>query len=160
MHYITKVDSETGLKFMALKAKISQVNKASIKCAKEFNTEVICSNRWAIAGGIEGLYLINGTDDKRLRLDKKFNHDNIFVPNLKNKGGKEIKKAWSELPIVSKEELNSIVNYNERHFSSIGYNFNNKEYVAFDVEEKWKIKVPNDCEEITTTKYKEMFKVK
>lgn len=163
MKYICRRDSETGKKFLELRDRIKLVSEEADKEAKKFGTDEYYSHRWAIEGGIEAIVLNNGTlpdgtIPEGLRQSKDFNSDNVFVPNLKTKKGKEIKKRWDSLPNVSKIELNIIVNHKETMFSNVGYNFNNEEYVGFIVGEKWNVKVPEDCEEITVTKWNELFK--
>lgn len=164
MRYITPIKSETGKKFHELKNKIKEVQKAADKEALIFGTDNYYEFRWAICGGIEAIILQNGTLPdgtlpQGLRLTKDYTEKNAYVPNLRTKEGKEIKKRWESLPNVTKDELNSIVNHKEKVFSNIGYNFNSDEFVGFIVDEKWNVKVPDDCEEITTTRWNELFKI-
>lgn len=158
MYYITKKDSDTGKKFAEVYAKIEKASDETRALAKELGAKKFCTARWEVSGGLEAVILPSGTDNKALRLNKKFGFDNAYVPNLKTKEGRELKEKIANLFTVSKNELNDVVGYDDGYFSNIGYNIKNPDYYAFMIKEEWKLKMPSDCEEITTTKFNEMFK--
>lgn len=158
MYYITKKDSETGKKLQEVINKIKEANSAAKEAAKGLGAnEEIIRDGWFLAGGIKGVVLPNGTNNPALRLDTKSINRDVYVPNLKRKEGKELKVRLSKLPVVDKSELNEVVGF-DNPFSNIGYNYGNDDYFAFSILEDWNINMPDDCEEITTNRYKEMFK--
>lgn len=157
MYYITKKDSETGVKFTSLLAKIKEAKDAAMKEAESFGAKQWLNIPWYIQGGISGIILPNGTDNNALRLDKRSKHENVYTPNQRSNAGKILYNKWHELPKVSRKELNSIINI-DAWPSHIGYNIGNEVYYAFKVNSEWDVSnIPADCEEITTTRYKELF---
>ncbi len=82
------------------------------------------------------------------------------MPKLNSKVGKEIKKRFKEMPVISIDELNQCIGFNGAPFKTIGFAQKNKEYFGFIIDKDWKIKVPKDCEEVTETKYNSLFKIK
>ena len=82
------------------------------------------------------------------------------MPKLNCKKGKDIQKEIDSLPIVDIDELNNIVNYDSGGWKNthIGFNGTNEKYFGFIILDKWDIKMPIDCTEITASEYKKLFK--
>ena len=49
------------------------------------------------------------------------------------------------------------VNYEQNFMEHIGYAFTNNDYYGFIVDSTWKFTAPTDCEEVTFSKYNELF---
>lgn len=158
MYYITKKDSDTGKKFMDIVDKIKEASNAAKEEAIRLGAEKFTTDSWHLAGGLTGIILPNRPDNKDLILRKSVKVKNLYVPNRKSKSGRELETKWQQLPVVGKNELNNIINHDDP-FSNIGFNYNHPEYIAFSIMEEWNVTTPDDCEEVTTTKYKEMFNV-
>lgn len=159
MYYITKKDSETGKKFQELLDTMRQYRQHAFKIAERFGTTKIVRPGFSIDGGVFAVVEPTIIDDKLIRPLKKFKVKNSYVPNTRTKKGKELQKELDELPVVMTHDLNAVIGWDEA-FSNIGYDYNNPEYFAFSVKESWNIKMPEDCTEITTAQYKEMFNPK
>lgn len=157
MYYITKRDSETGKKFQVLLDEMKNVRAKAFDVAKRFGTEKIVPESFCIAGGIYAFVEPAIIDKKVLVLAKKSPYPNTYTPNGRTKEGKELLKELRALPTIEYKKLNAIVNYKD-NWSNIGYNLNNDEYFGFTIKEEWQVNVPYDCEEVTTTRYRELFK--
>ena len=154
MKYITKRDSETGKKFAEYEAKRQEAFKASRNLvfteigASEFREASSFST-----GGISAL--IFGSDfeiPKHFKETKK----GEYMPRVSTKEGRELQKKIEALPTVSNYDLNMCIGFKDKGFRTIGYDPRHKEYFIFSVLEKWNLKIPDDCEEITVTRYKEL----
>ena len=82
-----------------------------------------------------------------------------YMPRLNIKQGKAIQADFDQAVTISKSELNACIGWNEGFSKHIGFCKANDEYFGFTIEEDWTdIVIPSDCTEITTSKYKELFK--
>ena len=81
------------------------------------------------------------------------------MPRLNTKQGKAIQADFDQAVTISKAELNACIGWKEGFSEHIGFCKNNNEYFGFTIEkDRTDIVIPNDCIEITTSKYKELFK--
>ena len=154
MHFITKKKSETGKKFQ----KIAEVAIASLKAekalAKEFGFESWRGAYWHVYGGFSALiFKVNPNE----RIYRKVN-GNEWMPRMTTKEGKAIQAKLDSTPRVSINELNQCIGFDGAPFKTIGFAQNNDNFFGFIVDEKWKVKIPKDCEEVTTSRYNELFK--
>jgi hypothetical protein len=156
--YITKKDSETGVKFQELEQKMNQVRKEQEKLSDELGFSKWRDDPWAFAGGFSSLLFDKKPNDKLYR--KKVIFPNEFVPRRNSKEGKLISEKLKACPKVEKGEANACVNFDGHPFKSIGFAFDHDEYFGFQVDSSWNFTPPADCEEITPTKYKELFYAK
>ena len=157
MKFKTLKTSETGKKFAVVDKNISLAIKATRKLAKEQNFKQWRGNRWGLAGGIYSV-LFEETPD--LSVWKKI-APNEYSTKRSTKKGKEMWALLNELPVVFRHELNSCINldgFNFYGFNTIGFARGHKLYYGFEVGDEWAAKIPNDCEEITTTEYNKLFK--
>jgi hypothetical protein len=156
--YITKKDSETGVKFQELEQKMNQVRKEQEKLSDELGFSKWRDDPWAFAGGFSSLLFDKKPNDKLYRKNVIF--PNEFVPRRNSKEGKLISEKLKACPKVEKGEANACVNFDGHPFKSIGFAFDHAEYFGFQVDSSWNFTPPADCEEITPTKYSELFYAK
>lgn len=154
MHFITKKTSETGKKFQVISEKADAVLKADKAVAKEIGFEQWRGGYWLVWGGFSSLIFKEKPDEK---VFKKVN-GNEWMPRLNTKAGKEIQAKLDATPRVTIDELNQCIGFDGAPFKTIGFAQNNKDYFGFIVDEKWEVKIPKDCEEVTVSKYNEIFK--
>lgn len=156
MYYITKVTSETGKKFKVFSEKLQKVHDAQRKLAKAIGFEYWRGCYWLAAGGFSSLIFKSPPDPK---IYKKVNGTE-WMPKMSSKEGKAIQAKLDSAPTVEIKELNNCIGFNGAPFKKIGFNNDNKGYFGFVVREEWNVKVPEDCEEVTTSKFNSLFKTK
>lgn len=153
MYYITKKTSETGKKFQVIDEKINKVTEMDVKISKQIGFTRWRGDYWSVYGGFSSLIFDEAPDKKIYKnLGAK-----EWMPKLNNKAGKAVQAILNSGLKLSKNELNQCVGFNGAPFKTIGFARNNDKYFGFVVDEKWNIEVPSDCEEITYTKYRELF---
>jgi len=153
MYFITKKTSETGKKFQVISEKSDEVFKADKALAKEIGFHQWRPGYWLVYGGFSSLIFKNTPDEK---VFKKVN-GNEWMPKKNTKVGKEIQAKLDATPRVTIDELNQCIGFNGSPFKTIGFAQNNKEYFGFIISEKWDVKIPSDCEEVTCSIYRELF---
>lgn len=151
MYYITDKHSVTGQKIQAIESEVKKCNERAADLAKELGASKWRPMSFSVAGGISALVLENPD----MKIWKKVkNTTNMYTPRANTKAGKKIQTQMSALPTVSREQLNQVIGWDEG-WSVIGVNFNPKgNKYGIDILEKWKIKMPEDCIEVTSTEYK------
>ena len=154
MYFITKRDSETGLKFSEIDERRKQIDLMADNLQAELKADSYCTSSSYVFGGLVSFIFKKEPDLKIWKYSKK---DKDYSPRITIKAGKEIKHKMSCIPVVKRNELNKCIGFSNV-MKLIGFNWSNREYFAFIVREEWNIAIPKDCEEITTTKYCELFK--
>ena len=157
MYFKTERNSETGKKFQEFADKKKLALNAQVVFAEKYGIKQWRDKGWYVGGQF---YSVIFKDD--VEVDLKVWKEvkglpNEYMPRLNSKKGKEIQKEIDEMPLVSKAELNSCIGWDEDFSKSIGY-ARSKEYFGFEVDEKWEVKIPKDCIEVTTTEYKKLFR--
>ena len=152
MKYKTLKSSETGKKFSLIYEKSCKAHDETVALSEELNFETCRIGYWCAYGGISCV-MFEETPDKNIWKSEK----DGYTPKLNNKVGKEIAEKFNQITSVSYDELNQCIGYDGAPWKHIGVNFNNKLWVGFETDEKWKVKVPKDCEEITITEYNQLF---
>lgn len=155
MYFITKKTSATGKKFKAIDLRMDEISKQNKKIAKEIGFDSWRKGYWTAFGGFSSLIFKKEPDMKIY----KRNNGSEWMPRLNCKEGKEIQDKLNSGNTVERNELNMCIGFDGAPFSTIGFARNNKTYYGFSIDEKWKIKVPKDCKEITVTKYNSLFKI-
>ena len=152
MYFITKKDSVTGKKFAAISEKRKQCHKAQKELALRYGFNQWWQAYGVVFGGISGCLFDKEPDTKIWKYVKYLKG---WMPKIGTSEGKKIMKEFNNLPHIANEELNACIGWDE-DCSTIGYAKNKSLYgfVGFD---DWKIDVPDDCEEVTISKYKELF---
>ena len=157
--YITKKDSDTGVKFQELEQKMNQVRIEQEKLSNELGFSKWRDDPWTYAGGFSSLVFEGkAPDEKVYKRTKHFPKE--FMPKRNSKEGKLISEKLKACLTVEKGEANACVNFDGHPFKSIGFAFNHAEYFGFQVDSSWSFTPPADCEEVTPTKYNELFKTK
>ena len=151
MYYITDKHSLTGKKIQAIENEVKKCNQKSADLAKELGADQWRPMPFPVAGGISALVLENPD----MKIWKKVKDTpNMYTPRANTKEGKKIQLQMKELPTVSREQLNQVVGWDEG-WSVIGVNFNTEgRKYGIDILEKWEIKMPDDCIEVTSSEYK------
>lgn len=157
MYYITTKTGTTGKKFASISKKMNECLVAQIKLSKKLGFKTWRDAYWVVSGGLSAVIFQNPEKvDKKVWKNVNDSKDE-WMPRLNTKEGKEIQLLMSELPVTELGALNKCIDFND-NWKAIGFDARNKKYFCFMTEEKWNLKVPKDCTEITTTKYKQLFK--
>jgi len=156
MKFITRRTSETGQKFVAIEERGKEAHRAICKLSDQIGFTEWRTGFWCAFGGISAVLF-----PKDFVVDEKTwknvnNSKDEWMPRLSTKEGKRIMALFDDLPKVMNSELNDCIDF-FTHFRSIGFSGNNDEFIGFSVKEEWKVQIPEDCEEVTVSKYKELF---
>ena len=139
MYFITKKESETGKKFQKIKDKFKVCLEDQKALADKYGFISWRRASWEV--------VVKGKTE--------------YSPRLNTKEGKVLQAEFKQATVITKAELNACIGWNESFLKSIGLDWNNDEYFCFFIEEDWTdVPIPADCTEITTSKYKELFKRK
>ena len=152
MYFITEKKSKTGKSFQTISDKKDDVFKKQKQVAKEIGFHQWRGGYWTVWGGFSCLMFKDKPNEK---VYKK--QEDGWMPKLNSKEGKEIQAKLDTCPKVEIDELNKCIGFDGAPFKTIGFGWNNKKYFGFSVEQNWKVKIPKDCKEITTTEYKKLF---
>lgn len=154
MYFITKKDSETGKKFQKIVDKFDICFEKQKELAEKYGFTSWRGERWVIAGGISSVVFPKDTTIDA-KLWKQVKGKDEYMPRMNTKQGKAVQADFDLAVTVSKSELNACIGWDEA-FSNIGFDENDK-YFGFCVSEDCGVIIPKDCEEITTTAYRELF---
>ena len=157
MHFITEKNSETGKNFQKIADKLDVCFENQKALAEKYGFTSWRGAYWVVAGGISSVMFPKGTtiDIKVWKEVKK----GEYMPRLNTKQGKAIQADLEQAITISKAELNACIGWDEGFSKHIGFCKANNEYFGFTIDDDWTdIIIPNDCTEITATKYRELFK--
>lgn len=157
MKYITKRSSETGKKFEELEKRKNEVWGKIKQLGEELGFQNFCSSS-LFSLNIAAVKFDHQPDLKTFK-KSSISRENMYEPRLSTKAGKEIAKKFKDCGSISQREINACIGY-KNLFRTIGYDFSNKEFIGFEVKENWKVKVPEDCTEVTVTDYNNLFNKK
>lgn len=154
MYFITEKTTETGKRFelMYENAKIALDTQKQI--ANELGFKQWRSEFGCFSGGFSSVFFDKKPKSKAWTKWKDSNNE--YKLNLATKEGKGIRDRFKLLPKVTNEELNNCIGFKANFLEVIG-NAVNDQYYGFEVGRNWKWERPNDCTEITETKYCELF---
>lgn len=156
MYYKTLRTSETGLKIQSVVDEIGVCLQAQKEIAAKIGFNAWRGRQLYLAGGFYSL-LFDKTPD--LGIYKEVVKGE-YMPKLNTKKGKEIKALLDSCPAIHNQELTKAIGYTEPYIGRPGLSQGNKEYFGFTVPANWDNYIPPvDCEEITSTNYKQLFKV-
>lgn len=154
MYFITNKNSETGKKFQ----EVMEQNEIAFNAQKEMSIKYgFHSWRGSYKSVWGGIGSCEFKETPNSKIWGKGMVDGEFYPKKNSKIGKAICDEFEKLPFVSNSKLNSCVGF-KSVFSCIGFNGKNDEFFGFILREKWNVTVPEDCEEVTSKKYHEIFK--
>ena len=157
MYFITEKNSETGKNFQKIANKLDVCFENQKALAEKYGFTSWRGAYWVVAGGISSVMFPKGTtiDIKVWKEVKK----GEYMPRLNTKQGKAIQADLEQAITISKAELNACIGWDEGFSKHIGFCKANNEYFGFTIDDDWTdIIIPNDCTEITATKYRELFK--
>ena len=157
MYFITKRTSKTGKKFQKLSDKFNVCFENQKALADKYGFTYWREALWKVAGGISSVIFPEDTIvDTKIWKEVR---NGEYMPKLNIKQGKAIQADFNKAVTVSKSELNACIGWDEGFSQSIGFNSSNDKYFGFIIDDDWTdIIIPNDCTEITATKYRELFK--
>ena len=158
MYFITEKNSETGKKFQKIHDKLIACFDSQEALAKKYGFTSWRGEYWVAAGGISSVIFPQGTivDTK---VWKQIKRKDEYMPRLNIKQGKAIQADFDQAITLTKAELNACIGWDEGFSKSIGFDGTNDKYFGFTIDDSWTdIIIPNDCTEITATKYRELFK--
>jgi hypothetical protein len=153
MYFITERTSETGKKFQKIEDKSKRIHEQEVALSKEIGFKQWRGGYWNVYGGFSSLIFDEKPDEK---IYKRVNV-NEWMPKKNCKEGKEIQAKLNSSEIIDNHELNMCVGFNGAPFKTIGFAANNDQFFGFVIDSKWEHEAPNDCEEVTCSKYKELF---
>lgn len=154
-YYITKKDSETGKKFQVISEKRGLCYKEQAALASKYGFAQWRSSIWEAFGGMYSCTGFRETPDPKIW--GKGATVGEYFPKKSSKAGLKIYNEIKSLPVVDYEELNKCVGFNCDDFFCIGFAECSEEYFGFTKQKFWKFKIPDDCEEVTVTRYEELF---
>ena len=158
MKFITKRNGKTGKKFSEIEKQKNVCHKEQCKLSKEMGFVEWRNAYWAVWGGVSSvIFKDENKVDKKLWKNVE-GHSDEWMPRRNSKEGKLLHGKLISLSKVSIDDLNECIGFDGAPFKTIGFAFNSKTYFGFEVEEKWDVKIPKDCKEVTTTKYNSLFK--
>jgi|TARA_R110000751_G_scaffold278735_1_gene381061 hypothetical protein len=155
MYYIVEKTKETGLRFADIIKKKDVAFDETVEASKKHGFNQWRSAHWTVFGGVSSCFFENEPDTK---IWKKNGGKGEYMPKRNTKVGKAISKELNELTAVSIKDLNMCIGFDGAPFKTIGFASNNKDYFGFVVDEEWNVKVPEDCKEVLTSEYREIFK--
>ena len=158
MYFITEKNSKTGKNFQKIADKLDVCFKNQKALAEKYGFTSWRGERWVVAGGISSVIFPKGTTIDT-KVWKQIKGKDEYMPRLNIKQGKAIQADFDQAITVTKAELNACIGWKEGFSKHIGFCKANNEYFGFTIDDDWTdIIIPNDCTEITATKYRELFK--
>jgi hypothetical protein len=160
LYYITKKESETGKKFNDVFVKFVSIREAQLDLCEKYKFRKLREQSSLAFGGITSCGGFEKTPDSKIwkKLKTANGTDDEYFPKKSSKEGKKILDEFKQISILPYSELNECIGFNDA-FGSIGF-YQNEEFFGFSLNEKWNFKVPDNCEEITTTRFNELFRTK
>ena len=157
MYFITKRTSKTGKKFQKIFDRFNICFDSQEALAKKYGFTSWRGGYWVVAGGISSVIFPEDTTvDTKVWKEVR---NGEYMPKLNIKQGKAIQADFDQAITVTKAELNACIGWDEGFSKSIGFDGDNDKYFGFTIDDDWTdIIIPNDCTEITATKYREFFK--
>lgn len=154
MYYKIEEGTETFRKLAELSIKMKEVSETTRALVKKLggSNRYFLGNR-AVAGGIQGIRLNEKPENWRKV------QDNFYFPKS-CKQNKEILDEIKALPIVSYEEYNETVGFEEHfvgltHYRAPGIMFG-KKYHLMETSDECDYTAPSDCIEILASEYKKL----
>lgn len=153
MYFKTPKDSDTGQKAADVYRRGKEAWDARrdliVDLMKEFPT---MTGEFREPGGLivwGGLFSIMFSEEPDENIWIKVD-EGEYMP-LETEEGKEIAEKVYTLPVVKYTELNACLNHHDaKHV--IGFKVG-EDYFGFEVNPKWGVKIPSDCQEITYSEF-------
>ena len=157
MYYITRKNSETGKKMQELLDKASAIRKQISEYLKLLGAnpnQWVCSDKYFFNTGVIAVVFDKEPDLKIWKEFKKI--PNSYQPRMTSYEGKKIQSKFQSIGVIDRVDLNEVVGFGQV-FQHVGFDLGSKDYFCFMLREEWQHTMPEDCEEITYTKYLELF---
>jgi len=156
MKYITEAGSETGKKFQRIVDKRNHVIAQTLLEIRKHGSNNCRSAKEALWGGCS-VMLFEGSPPPK-NLWKKV--EDGFMPKQSPRAARKIADALARLEVVTPEELNGCVGFTPAFDGEhIGFNHTKGgEYFGFSIDEDADFTPPKDCEEVTVSHFKKLFK--
>lgn len=154
-YYITKKDSDTGIKLQSIAEKRELCHKEQVALADKYGFKSWRASNWSAFGGMSSCANFISTPDPKIW--GKGSTVGEYFPKKNSTAGKKAYEEIKALLVVEYEELNKCVGFNCDDFWCVGFAEGSGEYFGFEKEESWKFKIPDDCQEVTITRYRELF---
>lgn len=156
LYFITNKESETGLKFDLIEKKMNQILKRQKAISKNIGFKQWRDSRCAVSGGFSSIVF---KEEPNRKVWSKIS-ENEYLPKRSSKAGREIWEQLNSVGMVENQELNDCIGFKRNTFHSIGFAMDNHYFFGFEINDEWGIKIPKDCEEVTGSAYKNLFKIK
>jgi len=156
MYFKTKRDSDTGKKFEELLDKMKVVRDSQVAFGEKYGFTKSRESRSHLRGRFSACLLVGTVDTKAWKTVN--NSKEEWMPRMNTKAGQAIQAEIDALPIIERQELNDCVAYNNGPWNHIGFNLATEGWFGFECLGYEGYKPPTDCEEITETEYKTLFK--
>jgi hypothetical protein len=161
MYFKTPTTSETGQRLEVIKSKGLEIHDFQVRMAEKYGFEEWETNSVHAVGRIQVVIFPKNHDvDLKLwRLDNRPQKKPKYWPRIVTRVGKAVASEFSNQPVVTANELNKCVGFDEGYSfgKRIGFNYNDA-FFGFSVRESWTFTKPDDCIEITYTEYVSLFK--
>lgn len=152
MYFITRKDSETGKKFQALNEKLLEKRAVINKLIEKYGLTNVYVDDPSFGGRIHS---VEFKEDPNPKLWKKARKVGYYPKRTKQ--GIAIIKDFSSVPEISSKDINMCVGFGGAPFNTIGYNLSSPgDYFGFEVADDWKFIQPADCEEVLSSRYREI----
>ena len=156
MKFIVKKDSEIGKKLQVVVEKMNECFNAQVALSEEIGFDEWRGLNWVLSGGISSVLFKQQPD---MGIWKNVNGSKTeYMPKKSTKQGKEIAAKFEALPTIPRNAINKIIGFQDSPFRSVGFNSHNEEFFAILLKDEWDFTPPPEFEEITTTKYNQLFK--
>jgi hypothetical protein len=154
IYYITTRTSETGQKFGEIEAKINRIREQQIQLSHEIGFTKWRGDYWSFMGGFSSLYFEKEPDRYIYKQEKTANE---WMPKKNTREGRALDAKLKSTEVIGKRELNMCINFKEEFFSTIGFAWSSPSHFGFVLDSEWGHVPPIDCEEVTYSKYEELF---
>lgn len=158
MKFICKKDSETGKKIREVQDQLLNIHIYNDSLSEEYGFDRWFTYTFPFYKRISKVIF-----NPEKKVNKKIwkyvkGSDNEYVPRMDTPEGRIVEEKISKTPILTFYDMNMCIGFDDE-FKSIGLQSENPDYWGIIVKEDWDIKMPLDCEEVTTSKFNEMFNI-
>lgn len=155
MFYITKKSSETGKKFAQVIEKKAKAFEDQKTLSEKYGFKQWRGGYRCVFGGMSSCLEFKETPDKKIW--GKGAQKGEYYPKKNSKVAKVVWQEFQDVTKVTSDELNACVGL-KNQLNTIGFASAHIVFFGFETSKKWCLKVPADCEEVTETKYDELFR--
>ena len=166
MQYKILAGTETHNKLSELQAQKFEANKKAFEMAERFGAKQYIDKGDVVAGGLTGFILPDGPPDKSLwRKAYTAHYRDVYFPMRNRKANKDLLAEIDALPVVSDEDLNSVLGYQSGKIKGTnvwtfkpGYAYH-IDYALVKTHEKYSGSLSADFIEILASEFNELSKI-